>query len=154
MTVRVIFSRRHHPGSVALRTFMWSPWSHCGVIDGNYVVQATSTHGVGYTLLEDFKKDASEWAILEFPADEWLTLQAMRSQIGKPYDWLGCAGIFFHRRWEEEDAWFCSELVVWALAQGGCNLFRIDARRITPQHLWMLDFPLVDWKGADKHSKY
>lgn len=148
MTVRVIFSRRHHLGSVALRTFMWSPWSHCGVIDGNWVIQATSNHGVIATPLEAFKADASEWAIVEFDADAETVITAIRSQIGKPYDWAGCAGIAFHRNWQDEDAWFCSELVVWALEQGGCKLFRLKARRITPQHLWMVERPLVEWKLA------
>lgn len=148
MTVRVIFSRRHHPGSVMLRTALWSPWSHCGIIDGDYVIQAIAGEGVVRTPLWLFKDIASEWSIVEFEADADIAIAAAESQIGKPYDWTGCAGIFFHRSWEDTDAWFCSELVVWALEQGGCKLFRIEARRITPQHLWMLDKPSVEWKMA------
>lgn len=146
--VRVIFSRRHHPGSVALRTFMWSPWSHCGVIDGDEVIQATAEHGVISTSLSEFIGIASEWAIVEFEADNLNTVMAARSQLGKPYDWSGCAGIAFHRDWHQDDSWFCSELVAWALEQGGCKLFRIEAKRITPQHLWMLNTPLLDFKQA------
>lgn len=143
MTVRVIFSRRHHPGSLVLRTFMWSPWSHCGIIDGDHVIQATAGHGVINTKLDDFMADASRYAVVEFEANAWQVIQAARSQLGKPYDLLGCAGIYFHRSWQDDDAWFCSELVAWALEQGGCDLFRLDARRITPQHLWMLERPIL-----------
>lgn len=141
--VRVIFSRRHHPGSVGLRLFMWSPWSHCGIIDGDNVIQATTSHGVCITPMAEFTLLASEWSIVEFEADEVATIKAARNQLYKPYDWKGCAGIFFHREWNEDDAWFCSELVAWALEQGGLKLFREDARRITPQHLWMLERPIL-----------
>jgi uncharacterized protein YycO len=147
MTVRVIFSRRRNLGSVALRTVMWSPWSHCGVIDGDFVIQAVANpfgkSEVIYTHLEHFKAESARWAIVEFEADERRTCEAARSQIGKPYDWLGVAGIGFHRDWSDDTSWFCSELVAWALEQGGCDLFRIGAKRITPQHLWMLERPIL-----------
>ena len=55
-----------------------------------------------------------------------------------------------HPRWavidipvaDDDDAWWCSELIPWAAKQGGTDLFRPDAlRRITPEHLWMLPAP-------------
>lgn len=52
---------------------------------------------------------------------------------------LKLLGLLMHRDWQEEDRWFCSELVAWAFTQGGSPLFRREAmHRITPQHLWML----------------
>jgi len=67
-TVRVIFSRRHHIGSLALRTFLWSAWSHCGIIAGDQVIEAVFGKGVVITPLKDFQKQASKWTIIRIPA--------------------------------------------------------------------------------------
>ena len=64
---------------------------------------------------------------------------AAASQIGKPYDYTAILGLGLRRDWQEEDAWFCSELVAWAFQHAGEPLFRAEClRRVTPQHLWML----------------
>jgi hypothetical protein len=145
----IIFSRRHHPGSVLLRAGLWSPWSHCGVIDHakGEVVQAVAGSGVIATPLDAFKNDASRFAVVSFPfADAGRSVAAARNQIGKRYDLRGVTGTALHRRWDDPDAWFCSELVAYALREGGLHLFRTDAWRITPQHLWMLDLPVIEEK--------
>lgn len=145
--VNVIFSRRHHLGSVLLRTGMWSPWSHCGVIEGDTVIQAAAGVGVVRTPLAEFKRIASRWAVVEFPASETFTAMAAASQIGKPYDLLGAVGVAVHRNWDSDDKWFCSELVAYALQEAGLPLFREGGLfRVTPQHLWMLNYPVVDAK--------
>lgn len=141
--VQVIFSRRHHPGSVLLRTFMWSPWSHCGIVTTNDTVIQATTAGVVETPLQQFKDHSSKWAIVEYDADYAAVMIAAQEQLGKKYDWAGCAGIALHRDWTDDDAWFCSELVAYTLAQGGAELFRLEAKRITPQHLWMLNRPVL-----------
>lgn len=143
---RVIFSRRHHPGSVLLRTAMWSPWSHCGIMDADRVIEASAGGGVVDTPLRDFIGHASQWAMVDFPANDNHVLRAARAELGKPYDWQGVAGIGLHRTWNKPDAWFCSELVAYALEKGGLKLFRGDAKRITPMHLWMLNYDLLGVK--------
>lgn len=140
----VIYSRRHHPGSVALRTAMWSPWSHCGVIDGGEVIQAVAGHGVIAMPLDAFKTDASRWAIVKYPANASVAAVAAHAQVGKGYDYKGVLGIGVHRQWHDPEDWFCSELVAFALMMGGFAPFRLDAFRITPQHLWMLNYPIID----------
>ena len=48
-------------------------------------------------------------------------------------------GFLLHRDWEDPHAWFCSEIVPWAIHQSGHALFRPSVmRRVTPQHLWMV----------------
>ena len=53
-------------------------------------------------------------------------IAAVRSQIGKPYDKTGALGLGLHRDWQEDDAWWCSELIPWAAQQaddhGLCQL--------------------------------
>lgn len=142
---RVIFARRRNIGSWLLRTFMWSPWSHCGIVVGDVVIEAITGHGVVETPLAEFKARSSRWAIVEYPASASLTELMARSQLRKGYDYLGVLGAGLHRYWSSPENWFCSELVAYALLGAGLRVFRLDADRITPQHLWMLDYPVIEW---------
>lgn len=125
-----------------LRTALWSPWSHCGLIVGASVIEARADGGVVRTPLHEFQSSASRWAIVDFPANDNAAYVAC-AEIGKGYDFLGVAGVGLHRRWGQSAKWFCSELVAYALEAGGLKLFRQDARRITPMHLWMLNYPVL-----------
>ena len=109
----------------------------CAIIDGDEVIEAAAFHGVRARPLEDMLNKASKFAILTLPGDEAAVVAAARSQIGKPYDWQGVAGIGFRRRWQDEDAWFCSELVAWAFAEAGTPMFREHAWRITPRDIYI-----------------
>lgn len=147
--VRVLFTRRHHPGSVAIRLATWSLWSHVDLLldepgPAARLVGAVAPAGVKEALLATRLAHASRAAIVEFPVQNpQAVLDVATSQIGRPYDWLGCAGIALRNRdWQEPDSWFCSELVAYAFGQAGEPLFRDDmVSRITPQHLWMLAKP-------------
>lgn len=137
-TVRLIFSRRHHPGSVLIRTILWSSWSHCGIIDGAEVVEAVMGKGVTTRPLSDFIAHASKYEIVEVPApDPAAVIAAARSRIGRGYDWRGVLGLLLRLRLGREAFDFCSELVAWAFKQGGAPLFRVDAWRITPRDLYI-----------------
>ena len=46
MSVQVIFTRSHAIGSLLLRTALWSPWSHCAIVDGEEVIEAAAFGGV------------------------------------------------------------------------------------------------------------
>jgi cell wall-associated NlpC family hydrolase len=147
-TVRVLFTRRRHPGSLAIRTFTWSAWSHVDLLDVSsgqpLLIGAVAPKGVVIEPLSYRLQHASRAALVEFKVGRTAAvLEAARSQIGKPYDWTGVAGLVTRSRdWQGEEDWFCSELVAWAIAQGGLPLFREPmVGRITPQHLWMLDNP-------------
>lgn len=147
-TVRVLFTRRRHPGSLAIRTFTWSAWSHVDLLDVSsgqpLLIGAVAPSGVVIEPLAYRLQKASRAALVEFKVGRAAAvLEAARSQIGKPYDWTGVAGLVTRSRdWQGEEDWFCSELVAWAIAQGGLPLFRKPmVGRITPQHLWMLDNP-------------
>jgi len=147
-TIRLIFSKSHLPFSPLVQLVTWSKWSHVGiVIDDETVIESTFTHGgVKKVSLDTFKDRASAWIIVELPCvDRQAIIDAALSQEGKPYDWTGLAGILFHNRnWQEDDSWFCSELVAWAFTQGGSPLFiQETVNRITPQNLFMLYHTVV-----------
>lgn len=132
----VIFTRSRHPGSLAIRAFTWSRWSHVGVIlDDDLVIDSTLEYGVSVTRLKDFTSLYPQWHICKLPCrDKTLAHRFLRSQLGKPYDWTAIAGIAIRRDWQEPDSWFCSELVA-----ASTGLFRHDyVRRITPEDLWRI----------------
>lgn len=139
-TARLLFSTSRHPLSGIVRAGTRSRWSHVGLIDGNSVIEATATHGVVRTRLFESLARASEFAFVELPCTDPAAAIAMAAgEIGKPYDWSGVFGIGFNRDWQEDDAWFCSELVAWAFEETLQPLLRSEVlRRVTPQHLWML----------------
>lgn len=137
-TVKVIFSRRAQLGSLLLRTFMWSAWSHCALVDGDQVIEAAMFHGVRARPLADFQADASKWEIIEIPcADPAAVIAAARSRIGEAYDWLGVLSLLLHIEMQQDVTDFCSKLVAWAFQQGGTPLFRVEAWRITPRDLYI-----------------
>ena len=136
--VRLVFTRRRHPGSVLLRAFLWSAWSHCAIVDGVDIIEAAADGGVRIRELGDLLRESSEHAFVDVPtSDARAVIAAARSQVGKPYDWLGVLGIGVRRRWQDNDRWFCSELIAWAFERAGWPLFRGQPWRITPRDLYL-----------------
>lgn len=122
--VTVVLSRSHLPASIVIQAYTWCRWSHAGLVDfeTQTVVESTFTHGgVKECSLTDFKERASNVWFIKVPVKSAkAVLDYARSQIGKPYDFLGIAGIAFHqRRWQDDDKWFCFELVAASLTKGG-----------------------------------
>lgn len=136
--IRLVFTRNHSLASLGLRVALWSPWSHCAIVDGNTIIEASALKGVRERALGAFLADASEHEFVDVPAtDPRAIIAAARSQIGKPYDWWGVFGIGFRRRWQDTDRWFCSELIAWAFERAGEPLFRVQTWRITPRDVYL-----------------
>lgn len=139
-TIRLLFSTTGHPMSAAIRIGTWSDWSHVAIIDGGDVIEAAALAGVRRGPVVHAIDRARHSVIVELPCrDPQAVIAAAASQIGKPYDYTAILGLGLRRDWQEDDAWFCSELVAWAFQHAGVPLFRAEClRRVTPQHLWML----------------
>lgn len=137
--MRALFCTSQLPGAVLIRGITWSEWSHVALVDGDEAIEATWP-AVRVAPLAEVIAAHSAHVIVDLPCcDPAAAIAAARSQAGKPYDLTALFGLLMHRDWQEDDRWFCSELVAWAFAQGGTPLFRPEAmHRITPQHLWML----------------
>lgn len=138
--MRVLLATSNLPGAVLIRALTWSQWSHAALlVDDANVVEATWPN-VRVTPLADVIAKHTRHIIIDLPCgnpDE--AIRAALSQVGRSYDLTALFGILIHRDWQEDDRWFCSELVAWAFDQAGSPLFRHeDVHRITPQHLWML----------------
>ena len=137
--MRVLLCASDKLGSRIIRAVTWSRWSHAAIIDGDEIIEAVWPR-VRVATLAAALASHPRGVVIDIPvADEAAAIAAARSQVGKPYDLLGVIGLGIKRNWQDDDAWWCSELIAWAAKQGGTDLFRPDAlRRITPEHLWML----------------
>lgn len=137
--MQVVFCSNKQPAALLIRAVTWSRWSHVAVVVGDQVIEAVWPC-VRARPLADLLKDHPVHVVVDLPCRlESAAQEALRSQVGKPYDLSGVFGLALHRDWQEDDRWWCSELVAWAFDQGGSPLFRPEAmHRITPEHLWML----------------
>lgn len=139
--VTVVFTRKHSLGSTVLRAFQWSHWSHVALVSGLDVIEATATHGVRKVHLAEALVGVSKWEVAQLPCrDPELAFAAAESQVGKGYDWGMILGHPLRQDWDCRDRWVCSELVTWAIREGGTRLFRVEPHRITPQHLYLPRF--------------
>lgn len=129
------FSTTRHISSKAIQFFTWSWASHVDfVLPNGKLFGALATQDGGgvrlhdaenYTRIERFQVDAPESII-----------DIAMTQEGKPYDWAGIFGLVLRERnWEDDDKWFCSELVAWSFKQGGFPLLNETTSRITPRDL-------------------
>lgn len=147
--MKLLFTRSHTIGSLLIRLVTWSNFSHVDIVlEGGSILGAEAGKGVSKGDFDRQVRKASKAVTVEIPV---LDLQAAiafaKSQKGKPYDWLGVAGIGLHRDWQEPSKWSCAEFVAATLAKGGYSPF--DAKfhhRITPQDLFMLNFTKVSVK--------
>lgn len=140
--IEILFSRNHLPFSYAIRAITWSDYSHVDLITKEAgLIGAMAQGGVRkYDFQKRLDKSSAAAIMTIEEADYDLAIQFAKSQIGKPYDWAGVFGLWFHRDWEDTENWWCSELVAAALSAGGFKPFSNSAmNRITPQHLLMLN---------------
>lgn len=139
--IRIVFTRERSLGSLAIRLFTASRWSHVALVTGDgTVIDATAKHGVAERGWQDFLEKASAYEVVTLavakPDD---VVSFARTQIGKRYDYLALLGFYFRSGWQNPNRWFCSELVAWSINRGYKPSFREKhVGRITPQHLWLL----------------
>lgn len=80
---------------------------------------------------------------VEVPAPEEMRQKFydfLLAQEGKPYDMTGILAFVLGRDWQEEDSWFCSELIAAALSACGWlpNKLVVASNKITPPDLLLL----------------
>ena len=137
--MKLVLCRSKTIGSWLIRTATWSDWSHVAIVDGDEVIEAVWPK-VRIAKLADIVLQHSECEFIDFTTDrDQEIIAAARSQVGKPYDLVGVLGLWWHRDWQDDSKWWCSELPAWACDRAGVPHFRPEAmHRINPQHWWML----------------
>lgn len=141
--VKLIFSADTSMASrvVRIATFSWC--SHVSIIcPDNTVIESIPSAGVVKTPYKTRINQSSRFEIYQVDADEQKTIAYAESQLGKPYDWAGILGWGLRRDWQEDDAWFCNELVAKSLLEAGTPVVNSELYRITPRDL--LISPLLE----------
>ena len=79
-------------------------------------------------------------------------LQFFNEQVGRGYDYLGILGFAFRGEFQNQNKWFCSELIAGGFKEIGKPLLeRIPNWKVYPG---MLAYsPLLKWAGAVKTCK-
>ena len=138
MLITLQFSSTPQWGSSLIRKLTWSWASHVDfVLDDKTLFGALAVeNGGGVQFHELHKLDyytRVERYTIEAPD---AVLDIAFSQDKKKYDWKGVFGFLFKKRkWQEDDRWFCSELVAYAFQEAGMPLIRDYSYRITPRDL-------------------
>lgn len=125
------------PSHAIIQTATLSPWAHCwaNLSDGS-IIDATASHGVAQRERADYP-----WAwrytqpLRRSSCEQRRTFcQLLLAQRGRPYDYDWLWGFPLHRRWQDDDAWVCSELIA-AAAVSAKILQPLKLHRITPGRL-------------------
>jgi uncharacterized protein YycO len=113
-------------------------FSHVAIQINEHIYEATFKNGVSRTTFNEFTSRYSdrEMEILhpdrpgERAAKEWLD-----KQVGKGYDFTGLVAVPLLRDWQDENKWFCSELIARALIEAGVLHLRYPVSGISVRDL-------------------
>ena len=123
-------------------TRYFTRWRHSHVVliseDRQALIEATDQGGVrempiSYLLQRDSVEIRKIFH--PFPTAVWLHA---KTQLGKPYDETASWGYLFHRDWQDENAWYCSELIEYAARKAGWGFFPSGVGCITPRDLYLI----------------
>ena len=134
--MQIIFTTNNMPLSVLIRTITSCKWHHVGVIVGGFVIEARFD-GVTKTPIDEFKS-RGKYSIENHPlADEQKANDFALMQVGKKYDIAGLVSFPFRKDWQDDNKWYCSELVASIAEVGGSPIVRSDLKGISPRDLWV-----------------
>jgi uncharacterized protein YycO len=137
--IKLVFSKSDSIWSKIIRFATFSKWSHVEYItpDGNFI-----SAEIGKGVYVEHEDRNPTWTKYEIVTVECSDLQAeqffkwINKQVGKKYDFVGIFGLWFGRRWQDEDSWFCSELIVAGLVKFKIVETAGQPHRITPQMMY------------------
>lgn len=126
-------------GGTIIKLATFSKWSHSAIMfDDDTVIDVTRPTGVRQLTKEQFlaQYPNSDFHYVEVP-DENKARKFALEQLNKRYDITAIFGIIFqNRRWQDDNKWFCSELVEAVLAAGGKIRFRTVVSSILPRETY------------------
>lgn len=150
-TITIRFTTKYPPniGSWIVARLGGSPvFSHCMAIIDGMAFEATMLDGCRVINLADAMHGVTYYQDMIVPVNSVRSgLQFGWDQRGKSYDFLGALGIPFLASddWADDSKWWCSELNFMMLgAAGNWVLDKEIQKRVTPEHLRMLDYPKTE----------
>lgn len=134
--VTLQFSSTSHPASRLICWGTWSRHSHVDFVLPDGTLLGAVPGGVAIRPPEPERIRVERYTVQIHVDTLGDPVMAALGQLGKPYDWRGALGLALRRDWQEDDAWFCSELVAWAFECAGTPLLKApQAWRLTPRDL-------------------
>jgi uncharacterized protein YycO len=138
-----LFSKSNAIGSKIIRAVEWGEWSHCAYLHPQkmLVVEAVWPEGVRVIPFSEWLEvgHKTAWAKKTRNDLTHAVWERAASQKGKPYDSTGVLGLGFHRDWQEDDSWWCSELNEWAAQTEGFGVYDPEQmHRIGVKDRWRL----------------
>lgn len=132
MTPAILLYRGRGVISTAIKWRTWGCYSHAALLTSRgTVIEAWHFGGVREVPFQP-SDSVDAFQVLGATEETWRQVEDfMRSQVGKPYDFLGIIRFLF-RLDSANEAWFCSELVAEAFALAGIPLLNREAHRISP----------------------
>jgi uncharacterized protein YycO len=132
----------YHGHGLMSRLIRWRTWSKVShaawlLADGS-VIEAWTSGGVRHVAsLSTRHHPGTTVRIYRVPGLHSETVEKLlTSQLGKKYDWLGILGFVFRRRTQNQDRFFCSELIYWACRMAGLELLReVEPWQVSPGEL-------------------
>lgn len=132
--ITLVFTDSGNLLAQGIKLLTWSEYAHVSFLMGDMVLDSTlKRSGVRRYPFEELKHGAKRILVKEYPRISDNALNYAASQIGKPYDWTAIFGMPIRRDWQQDDSWFCSELVAWACMKAGTPIVDKESWRITPQ---------------------
>lgn len=149
MLITLLFSSGNDLSAGFIRWFgRGSPFSHVDVVwpDGRLFGARSDKIGgaqAGVQFRDSSYTDGLSVMRLSLSAPEEVRqafYNFLLDQEGKPYDMTGIFAFVLDRDWQEDDSWFCSELITAALVQCGYFPYPLAAphNKITPSDLLLL----------------
>lgn len=134
MKIRLRLSSSRDAIGYAIKLFTWSEWTHVDFLldDGRYLGAIPLKGVIIHTLPAD-RERFLEIDVTKRQHDK--ILEFAMAQLGKPYDYSAIFGFLLRRNWQEDDSWFCSELVATSFIAAGKRLFDETANKISPRDI-------------------
>ncbi|WP_143745605.1 hypothetical protein [Massilia sp. KIM] len=143
VTVRLTSRWPYNPLSLVVGVLSGSrQFSHAIAIIGERAYEASMSHACRAGTLDELMDGVALYRDM----DVWVpdlggAIAFAEAQVGKRYDWAGAIGIpfTFSEDWNDDTAWWCSELVFAIILAGGVELLDpAYIRRVRPIDLHMI----------------
>lgn len=143
--IKLLFMNTDLIGGRIISSFTFSNISHVAIVDPTdetRVYEAVMFGGVVHRHIDTCLKNKKDIIEVELPvmttAKVYEARGFLESQKGKPYDWSGIfGGMFRRKKWNDNHAWYCSELATVSLHISGHTFFTPDRSIITPDQLYI-----------------
>ena len=137
--MKVLLYRGTGPTSRLIRFQTRSPYSHAAMMmDDGTVIEARMRGGVKHVATpwtRHRKNTPVEVYAIKGDFDEEKVESFLLSQLGKKYDWLSVLRFVSRRKAPADDRWFCSELILAALLDGGKRLLNGLSSVLSPRDM-------------------